>query len=75
MKNKIILDTMTDLNKFVIAISGVEEDVYLVDSKRRYRINAKSTIGCLLAKAEWNDIWVECEKDIYTLIEPWIAAD
>jgi hypothetical protein len=75
MKNKIILDTMSDLNKFIIAISDIEEDVYLVDAKRRYRINAKSTIGCLLAKAEWSEIWVECEKDIYTQIEPWVAAE
>jgi hypothetical protein len=27
----------------------------------------------MLAGAEWNDVWVECEEDIYTLIEKWVA--
>lgn len=73
MKNKIRLDTMSDINDFCTAISNVNCNVYLVDTEHRYRVNAKSQLSCMLAGAEWNNIWVECEADIYQLISKWIV--
>lgn len=75
MRNKIRLNTLTDINDFITAISDVEVDVFLVDPIHRYKINAKSQLACMLAGAEWNSTWVECEKDIYHLIERWVTNE
>lgn len=72
MKNKIRLDTMKDINSFCKKVNTLDCNVYLVDSRHRYKVNAKSQFSCMLAGAEWNDIWVECERDIYQAIKPWI---
>lgn len=72
MKNKIRLDTMNDINRFCAAVSGIACDVYLIDPHNRYKVNAKSQLSCMLAGAEWNDIWVECEEDIYQAISEWV---
>ena len=73
MKIKIELITLTDVKNFVAAASNVNGDVYLVDRNHRYRINAKSTLGCLLAQAEWSEIWVESETDCYSSIKEWVV--
>lgn len=72
MKNKIRLDTMSDINNFCTAVSKVNCDVYLVDTEHRYKVNAKSQLSCMLAGAEWSSISVECEEDIYQLISEWV---
>lgn len=72
MKNRIRLDTMKDITGFCAAVGNLDCEVFLVDSKHRYKVNAKSQLSCMLAGAEWNDIWVECEQDIYQSIVNWI---
>lgn len=75
MRNRIYLTGFSEVKSFVNAISDIDGKVELVDSKNNYRVNAKSLLGCLLAHSEWaGDIWVESEKDIYEIIEPWIAV-
>ena len=41
------------------------------------RVSGKSIMGCMLAMTEWEEIWVETEKDCYSKLETWIevAAD
>lgn len=56
MKNKIRLDTMKDINSFCKKVNTLDCNVYLVDSRHRYKVNAKSQFSCMLAGAEWNDI-------------------
>ena len=73
MRVRIELETMSDICNFCAAVNNVDTDVYLVDSHHQYKVNAKSQLSCMLSGAEWKDIWVECEKDIYTLIEKWVA--
>ena len=58
---------------FVAAINTVDVDVYLVDRTHRFKVNAKSQLAALLASAEWNETWVECEEDIYELIKKWVV--
>lgn len=72
MRNRISLDTLTNITDFCNAVSKLDVDVYLVDSHHKYKVNAKSQLSCILAGAEWRDIWVECEQDIYQAIKPWI---
>lgn len=72
MRNKIELVTLTDVKNFVAAATSIDADIYLVDRNHRYRINAKSTLGCLLAQAEWSEIWVESDVDCYSIVKDWV---
>lgn len=71
MKAKINLDTMTDIQRFVNAVSNVEEDVVLKDSIG-HCVSAKSLIGAIYSM-EWTDVYVYCDKDIAGLILEWIV--
>lgn len=74
MRVRIELETMTDINEFCSTISNVNSDVYLADNSQKFKVNAKSIIGLMLAKIEWSDgIYCECDEDIYALIEKWVA--
>lgn len=76
MRTRIELETLSDVQNFCKAVSTVIPDVFLVDNIHRFKVNAKSTIGALLAQAEWSDgIFVECEEDIYSIVEPWVARN
>lgn len=75
MRVRIELETMTDINNFCAAVSTVGPDVYLVDGHYRYKVNAKSILGLMLSKMEWNEIYCECEEDIYSTVEPWVARN
>ena len=43
--------------------------VYLSDGSREFRVSAKSTLGCILAKVEWKDIYCEYDGDDAFLLE------
>lgn len=69
MKVKIRLDTITDIGNFVVAVTHAtskEDRVYVTDGDRCC-INAKSFLG-LVAAREFDELWCESEKDIYTAI-------
>ena len=73
MRVKINLVTMTDINEFCAAVGMCDADVYLVDSHHQYKVNAKSQISCMLASAEWGDIWAVSDEDIYQSIQKWVV--
>lgn len=70
MRAKIRLDTATDIANFVLATSTVAEKVYVTDGDRLC-IDGKSFLGLAHAK-EFSELWCECERDIYTIIEPFV---
>lgn len=70
MRQKIQLDTMSDIHNFVAAVSKVEGKVILEDDEGN-RVSAKSLLGALYTM-EWNHIYCYCEKDISGTILPWI---
>lgn len=73
MVAKIDLITNSDINEFCFAASKVNGDVIIRTKNGKYKVNAKSIMGCLLAAAEWEgDTWVETEGDTYTHFEKWI---
>ena len=51
MRNRIYLETETDCMEFCNAACLVTGKVELVNATGRYRINAKSVLGCLMASA------------------------
>ena len=69
MKVRINLDTITDIGNFVVAVSnavGKKDKVYVTDGGRCC-INAKSFLG-LVAARDFDELWCESEKDIYSSI-------
>ena len=77
MRNRLSLIGEQDALAFCMAASKCVGDVYLTDGSRRQCVNGKSIMGCMLAMTEWQEIWVETEKDCYSQLETWIetAAD
>jgi hypothetical protein len=75
MKNKIRLDTLTDVRVFCNVVDKIDADVYLIDGSTQFKVNAKSMLGCLLSQAEWAETYVMSDKDIYTAIQRWIIIE
>ena len=68
-RTKICLDTMSDVNKFVAAMSKVNERVWLEDDEGN-RVSAKSLLGAIYSM-EWDRVYCYCEKDISSHLMPW----
>jgi hypothetical protein len=74
MRVKIHLDTITDIGNFVVAVTHAtskQDQVYVTDGGRCC-INAKSFLG-LVAAREFDELWCESEKDIYTAISHFVV--
>ena len=69
MRIKVILDTRSQLQEFISICEKMSGPVYLSDGSREFRVSAKSTLGCILAKAEWKDIYCEYDGDDAFLLE------
>lgn len=73
MRTKVILDTYSDILDFVAIAGTVEPRVKLSNFDRSFIVNAKSLLG-VLSSIEWNeDLFCECDEDIYSLIERFTA--
>ena len=73
MRYKINLITQNDALKFVNIASNIDEDVYLTNKDHRLIVNAKSLLGVRYGQIEWNDLYVECEKDLYLEMNEFLA--
>ena len=68
-RTRIRLDTMSDVNRFVSAMSRINEKVWLEDDEGN-RVNATSVLGALYSM-EWNRIYCYCDKNISSHLMPW----
>ena len=71
MNAKVNLDTMSKINAFVGICSRLDCKVDLIDGNG-YRVSAKSLVGAL-ATMDWNQVFIECEKDIYAYVQEFLA--
>ena len=71
MKVKINIDTLSKINAFVSICSRLDCRVNLIDGEG-YRVSAKSLIGAV-ATMDWSQVFVECDKDIYSYIVDFVA--
>lgn len=71
MKNKIRIDTMQEVSKFVGIVSQLDGKITITDNQGLC-VNAKSVLGALHA-LEFTELWCESENDIYTAIEDFIV--
>ena len=69
MRVKVYLETMNDVAQFVAIASQIDVPVHLVGHD--LRVSAKSLLGALYTM-EWEDVWCECEQDIYTKIKQFV---
>ena len=67
MRTRIRLDTMRDVNDFVRVCATIAAPVYITDGEGLC-VSAKSLLGVMYA-LEFNDLWCECDEDIYHRIE------
>jgi hypothetical protein len=74
MRQKINLDTMQDIAKFVKNVSAVSEDVFIEDGLGS-RVTAKSLMFAATARIYWAELYVTCEKDIYMSIKDFIVDE
>lgn len=71
MKERVNLDTMGKINAFVAVCSKLDCKIDLIDGTG-YRVSAKSLVGAL-ATVDWNQVFIECEKDIYAYVQEFLA--
>lgn len=71
MKNKIRIDTMQEVSKFIGIVSQLDGKITITDNQGLC-VNAKSVLGALHA-LEFTELWCESENDIYTAIEDFIV--
>ena len=74
MRQKINLDTMNDIARFVKNVSAVKEDVFIEDGLGS-RVTAKSLMFTATARIYWAELYVTCEKDIYMSIKDFIVDE
>lgn len=72
MRVKIRLDTMRDMNQFVSICTRVPVPVHITDGAG-LKVSAKSILGVMYS-LEFDEIWCECEEDIYNNIEKFIIV-
>ena len=73
-KFKISLVTLTDIKRFVDAVSGLSGTTVLVNENETYRINAKSFLGAVAAVEDWDDIWVVSDNsNLYGTISEFVV--
>ena len=74
MRIKINLDTMSDINAFVSAMTKTNANVFLTDSERNFIVSAKSMLGAVYSM-EWDEVWCESDEDIYHVISKFAADE
>lgn len=70
MRQKIRLDTLTDIKQFVGAVSRINARVVLEDDDG-HRVSAQSLIGAAYTM-EWDCVYCVCDKDISGVILKWV---
>ena len=73
MQVRIRLDTTRDINKFVQIVCQIDCPVNLTNGSS-YIVSAKSLLGAMYSM-EWDNIFCECEKDIYTKIAEFVVDE
>ena len=71
MKAKINIDTLSKINTFVTICSRLDCKIDLIDG-HGYRVSAKSLMGAI-ATMDWSQVFVECDKDIYSYITEFVT--
>ena len=72
MRAKINIDTLSKINAFVAICSQIDCNINLIDGKG-YCVSAKSLMGAV-ATMDWNEVYAESERDIYSDIREFVVV-
>lgn len=70
MRVRVNIDTVTDIANFVLIANQVKANVYLTNNNG-LKVDGKSFLGVAHAH-EFDELWCECDEDIYTKIQNFI---
>lgn len=70
MRVRVNIDTVTDIANFVLIANQVKTNVYLTNNNG-LKVDGKSFLGVAHAH-EFDELWCECDEDIYTKIQNFI---
>ena len=70
-KYKIVLDTVSDVNKFVAITNKIHNVNITVTDNNGLRVNARSLMG-MLYSLEFEELWCESDIDIYKDIQDFV---
>ena len=75
MKVRIALETGQDISEFVEILDSLPPTVkvYVTDNNN-FRISARSMLFLAVARIEWDQLWCECDTDIYSKIERFVVV-
>lgn len=73
MRNRIRIDTIKQANELASIMGKLDGKITITDGQG-LTVNAKSVLGALHAM-EFENLWIESEKDIYMAIEPFIVVE
>lgn len=73
MRNKIRLDTRKDVQDFVDIAATIPYKITVTDGS--FSVNGKSFLGMLYGMSEFDNLWVECENDVYSAFEKFIIIE
>jgi hypothetical protein len=73
MKVKVNIDTMSKIQLFVSICTRLGGNIKLTDGQD-YCVNARSLLG-ILATADWSEVYVESEEDIYQHIQEFVVIE
>ena len=74
MKNKIRLETLSDINRFINAVTPLPGKIIVKNSAEDFIINAKSMF-IMICTLNYDDLWVESEYDIYSYIKEFVVIE
>ena len=74
MRIKINLDTQSAATRLVELALDHNEPVYLTDGAH-IRVSAKSMLGTLYARFDFNEIWLETENEYYHLFKDFMTEE
>lgn len=72
MRVRIALETLSSVQHFVELMEQIEGSAFLTDGTGlKVKVNAKSIMGVAYS-LEFNEIWLETEKSVYSLIAEYV---
>lgn len=74
MKNRIRLETLSDINKFINIVTPLPGKIVVKNSNEDFIVNAKS-IFVMICAMNYDDLWVESEHDIYSHISEFVVVE
>jgi hypothetical protein len=65
---------MSEITAFVGDMTRCDANAFLTDKSRNYIVSAKSMLGAVYSM-EWDEVWCECDDNIFTIVNKYRADE